>query len=492
MNPFAKLRDKTLPVEVKASAAYTVCSIFQRSLPFITLPMFTRLLTTEQYGQTTIYQSWMSILVIFLTLNLPYGSFNTAMVKFEGRRDSYVSAINGLCTVLAAAFLLIVYLPFRSAWNGLFELPTALVVFMVLEALMTNATQLWMGKQRFEFRYRKVIAVTVATSIASPVLSFALVMAFQERGYARIVGNSLVAIGCGLILYLVCLRRGKAFYSRDFWKYALSFNVPLIPYYLSQTVFNQSDRIMISHMVGTDMAAVYGIGYTMGILLTFVLNSINNAYVPWFYGKLKDGRGVENRRVSLYIAALMAVLLFGVTLVTPEAILILAGEQYAEAVWVVPPVAMSTLLLFYAQLFINVEFFYEKKALLVVATAGAAVLNVALNFLLIPVFGFVAAAYTTLASYLLFAGCNYLAYRRTVREEGIAADMYDMRALTLLFVAFAAFCFGAMALYGVPVARYAVAVALVALVFVFRKKIRAALGALRGGSAEGDAGKGAE
>ena len=80
-----------LPLAAKVSTAYAVCSILQKCLSFITLPLFTRLLTTEQYGQLTIYSSWQGILSIFLTLNLAYGSFSTAMIKFENDRDGYIS-----------------------------------------------------------------------------------------------------------------------------------------------------------------------------------------------------------------------------------------------------------------------------------------------------------------------------------------------------------------------------------------------------------------
>ena len=472
MNLFSKIKDKTLPVEVKASTAYTICSILQKSLSFITLPLFTRLLTTEEYGQSTIYNSWMSILTILLTLNLPYGSFNTAMVKYEKNRDGYISSINGLCTVFAAVFLFIVYLPFFKVWNKVFELPTFMMVFMVVEALFNNATQLWMGKQRFEFRYKKVIAVTLLTSIASPVLSFVLVISTHEKGYSRIIGNSIITIVCGLVLYLRCLHNNcRRLYDKEFWKYALSFNIPLIPYYLSQTIFNQSDRIMISHMVGTDKAAIYGIGYSLALVLSFVLNSINNAYVPWFYGKIKEGKGTENRKISLYIALLMAVLLLGVIAVAPEIIFVMAGQKYKDAMWVVPPVAMSLLLLFYAQLFINVEFFFEEKKLLVIATGGAALLNVVLNYLCIKEFGFIAAAYTTLVSYVVFAVCNYFSYKRTAKKHGIEPNMYNEKLLVVLFLVFIILGFLAMSLYDFFIARYSAIAAAVVVIVLKRKRI---------------------
>lgn len=98
-----------IPVTAKVSIAYAVCGILQKCLSFITMPLFTRLLTTEQYGQFTVYQSWYGILSIFLTLNLAYGSFSTAMVKYEKDRNGYISAVEGICVMLSLIFLSYIY-----------------------------------------------------------------------------------------------------------------------------------------------------------------------------------------------------------------------------------------------------------------------------------------------------------------------------------------------------------------------------------------------
>ena len=131
-----KLKQKwnQIPLTVKVSVAYAVCSILQKCLSFLTLPLFTRLLTTEQYGQYTIYTSWSGILIIFLTLNLSAGSFQTAMIKYEDKRAEYISSIQGICILLSCIFL-IIYLPFREIWNRIFELPTFLVLLMVSEII---------------------------------------------------------------------------------------------------------------------------------------------------------------------------------------------------------------------------------------------------------------------------------------------------------------------------------------------------------------------
>lgn len=469
---------KNMPVEVRASLAYTVCSVLQKCLSFITLPLFTRLLTTEQYGQYTIYASWSSIVTIFITLYLAYGSFNTAMVRFKEERDRYIAAAQGICTVLAAVFL-VIYLPLRDFWNKVFELPTSLMLLMVAETVTGFSLACWYGKNRFAFRYKGVVGLTLLTSLAAPILAFLLVTGSEEKGYARIIGYSAVTVAVGGVLYIWNLSRGKTFYDAKYWRYALSFNVPLVPYYLSQVIFNQSDRIMISHYCGKGAAGIYNVAYSLALVLNFVLNAINDAYVPWLYRKLKTKESGENKKISIAIAALMAVLLLGIIAMAPEIIRVLADAEYREAIWSVPPIAMSVLLLFYAQLFINIQFYYEEKMLLVYASVGAAVLNVVLNALLIPVFGYVAAAYTTLISYAVFAGANYVAMRHTLKKWDVKADLFDFRGLVILLAAFVALSFGSMALYRLAVLRYViVAAGLVGLVAA-RKRIFALLGTIR-------------
>lgn len=458
-----------VPLTVKVSTAYAVCSVLQKCLSFITLPLFTRLLTTEQYGQYTIYSSWSGILTIFLTLNLAYGSFQTAMVKFENQRDEYISAIQGISIILCCLFL-ILYYPIQSVWNQLFELPTSLVVLMVAEIFFTMATQLWMGKKRFEFKYKSVVLVTILTSIASPVVAFIFVRIMNEKGYARIWGYAIINILIGIVLFTYNSLKGKKLYDKKIWKYAVGFNVPLLAYYLSQVVFNQSDRIMISHMTGTGDAAMYGVAYNLATVLTFALNAINASYVPWLYEKIKNNKCSENKKTSLIIAILMGLMILCVIWYAPEIIVIMAGEQYTAAIYVVAPVAMSLFLLFYCQLFINVEFYYEEKKMLVYGSILAALLNIVLNFWLIPIYGFVAAGYTTLVSYFAFAISNYYNMRLIFNKRKLTDDLYDYKGLILILGIFMVSGFLGVALYGNLILRIIITLLIFGVLIIYRNR----------------------
>ena len=364
-----------------------------------------------------------------------------------------------------------IYFPFRGLWNRLFELPTYLVLIMFMEMLGNAGILFWSGKKMFEYKYKGVVWVTLLVSVVSPVLAYIMVINSDERGYARIVGYAVVKIVVGGIIYIANLVKGKSLFRKDFWVYALSFNLPLVFYYLSQVIFNQSDRIMISHYIDKSAAGMYGAAYTLAIVLNFVLTAINNSYVPWFFGKLKEKKQKDNQSISCMVATLMAILLSGVIWLAPEIISIMAGKKFLPAVGVVPPVAMSLLLLFYAQLFINVEFFYEKKGLLVIASIFSAVINIGLNAIFIPLCGYVAAGYTTLFSYLVFAIANYYAMKKVLKEKEVENNAYNIKFLILIFAVFCITSFIAGLLYDYYIIRYSVIAVVMILMIANYKKI---------------------
>ena len=80
---------------VKAALWFTICSIIQKGISLMSIPIFTRILTTEQYGTYSLYQAWYDIVKLFATLNIYAAVFNNGMVKFENDRDRFTSSMQG-------------------------------------------------------------------------------------------------------------------------------------------------------------------------------------------------------------------------------------------------------------------------------------------------------------------------------------------------------------------------------------------------------------
>lgn len=144
---------KLMSAPAKAGLWFTICGFIQKGISFVTVPIFTRLLTTAQYGTVSVYNSWLSLVSIFCTLNLFYGGFNNGMLDYEDRRDEYVSAVQGLITFITIAWVG-VYIVVRPLWNSLFEMNTTLVLVMFAEILATAALSLWSARERYEFKYK--------------------------------------------------------------------------------------------------------------------------------------------------------------------------------------------------------------------------------------------------------------------------------------------------------------------------------------------------
>ena len=77
---------KNLPVQMKASLWFLMCAFLQKGVSFITTPIFTRLLTTSEYGQYSVFNSWYSIVTVFVSLNLYFGVYAQGLVKFENEK----------------------------------------------------------------------------------------------------------------------------------------------------------------------------------------------------------------------------------------------------------------------------------------------------------------------------------------------------------------------------------------------------------------------
>lgn len=95
----------------------------------------------------------------------------------------------------------------------------------------------------------------------------------------------LVHIVIYSVVYYKIMRAGRKTVWKEAWKYALHYNIPLIPHYLSQQVLNQADRLMINRMCGSAQTAIYTVAYQIAMVLNIVTTAIESSFTPWAYQK---------------------------------------------------------------------------------------------------------------------------------------------------------------------------------------------------------------
>lgn len=213
------------------------------------------------------------------------------------------------------------------------------------------------------------------------------------------------------------MKRGKVFFSKKYWKYALAFNIPLIPHYLSQTVLNSSDRIMISRMVDEGSAGIYSLAYSISMVMMLVVTALSHTIGPWLLQKIKAGKLKDTENIAYISLAVIAAVNLLLIAFAPEAVAIFAPASYREAIYVIPSVTMSVYFVFAYNIFSNVEFYYEKTKFIMFASLISAVTNIVLNYIFIPMFGYYAAGYTTLFCYAVYAAFHYGFMRRICKKQ---------------------------------------------------------------------------
>ncbi len=462
-----------LTPQVKASLWFLCCGFLQKGISLITTPIFTRVMTEAEYGRYSVYYSWFSIIQIIVTLNLAAGVYTRGLVKNEDDQDRFSSSMLGLNTV-CIIFWTVVYLIFHNFINSVLDLSFIMVSAMLIDIWATAAFQFWSNRERVNYRYKKLVAISLISVILRPVLGVLAVCtvspSYQAEG--RVLTTVAVNFVIFSVLYIIITKKGKHFFDKKYWIYALKFNIPLVPHYLSQIVLNQTDRLMINKICGPSFTAYYSVAYTLAMVLQILNTSISGTMNPWIYKSIKANEYKKVAGVSYMILGLIAASNFIIIAAAPELLAILAPDSYQAAIWAIPPVTISVYFTFLYNLFATFEYYFEKTGYVMAASMIGAVMNVVLNFVFIPRFGFIAAGYTTLVCYLMYAVAHYLFMRRVCKIHMNGEKVYSIKIIMLLGGGLMVASFGIMLLYPFALVRYGLLVVCVIIALIKRKQLK--------------------
>ena len=421
-----KKKVASMPAAAKASLALMLTEILSKGFAVLTAPIYTRLMTQTEYGVTTLFFSWYDILVIFTGLCLCKGVFNNGMLEFKEDRDRFTFSLSVLACISsvvvgAAVLLYCVYV------DNFFNLPLDLLLYMFLLLFAEEAMMIWCVRQRFEFKYKALTAVNLSLAVLSPILGIVCILLFPgKKSYAWIMGAKTLYLIANFFFLFYNGVKAKFRVKTSYWRYALKFNLPLIPHYLSLHVLNHMDRIQIASICSEAHAAIYTVAYSGASVVKLFWQGVNASLIPWTYEMC------EKKKFDR-IGALTKILIAGYGLIclvfmalAPEIMLILAPESYSGGIYVIPSVIAGVFFSALYYIFANVVYYYKKPKYVMLGSVISAVANVVLNAIFIPKYGYLAAGYTTMVSYFLQVLIDYLALHRIMGR-----DIYDMKFIWL-------------------------------------------------------------
>lgn len=452
---------------VKASTALLFANLVLKGLSMISGPIFTRIMSTEQYGLVSNFSSWRDLLSVVVTFNLSSGVFNNGMLDFKDDRDSFQFSLT-VITILSTLVYTIIFSLFSNQISGWLDLPKSLVYLMLLYFAVVPAYQFWSGRQRYEFKYKALTVITILSAIISMILGIVAVLVAPESkdAVAKVYAAESVGICIGIFFVCYFCLKTKLKINFEYCKYALRFNIPLIPHYLSMYVLSSSDRIMITKMVSLSATAIYSVAYTVASIMNILWQSIDASLAPWIYEKLDHNDTESVKNITSKILLLFALSCVSCTLFAPEIMTILAPESYSEGIYVIPPVAAGVFFTAMYSLYMRVELFYKQSGFAALATGSAAALNIILNYIFIKLFGAVAAGYTTMVCYAFLAALHYF----NIKKKGHDCIFNNGKFLYYSIAVIIA-SVGISLLYDYTVVRYTIIFVVCIIAYIKRKEI---------------------
>ena len=403
-------------VALKAGVWYVVSSVIVRAIAVITTPIFTRLLSTAEYGTVSTFTSWYSLLLTFYTMNLTY-SIGRAKLDFENKLDEYIGAMQTLSGLVSFVISLGIIL-FINPLSSFFELSRNATLMLAIYLFFTPSISFYQNGFRYRYKYKQNIAIAWYTAVATVVLSLVFIFTHDSnRAEWRMLGIMLPTVLLSLAFWAISIKNRNLNTNKRYWKYGISLSAPLIIHTLSINILSQSDRVFISKLCGSEDTALYSLVYSYSLLISIFMNAISDGWLPWFHDNLYVGNKELINKNSRDLVIFGCYIALACISIAPEAVMILGGREYMQALPCVLPIVLGILCQYIYTHYVNIEMHLKKTKYVSGGTIFATILNLVLNAIFIPIFGYVAAAYTTFVSYFVLLIVHYFITNNILRMK---------------------------------------------------------------------------
>ena len=459
--------------KIRASVGYTIGNYLIKGLSFITIPIFSRILSQSDYGIYNTFSAYESFLCIILGVAI-HSSYKNARYKYGIKKEGHFKenfetyASNTIILIIINSIIWFLILSiFGEKISQLLAIDKSLLPLLVLYAFGDAAILCFNSRASLNYEYTKFLKVAFANVISNIVLSVLLILTcYQGHRYiGRAIGTAMPMFILGIIIAVGFFRMARPKDIRGYLSWGVRYSLPIVPHGLSQIILSQFDRIMINKLIGSLEAGVYSFGYNIYSIILVTYNSIDTVWAQWFYEKMHGNEKKTIKRISSIYMVLMLLFSSAVMLVSPELIVILGSKKYSDSIYCVLPIVAGGYFSFLYTIPCEVEYYHEKTKYIAAGTMLAALINIVTNYICILKFGYVAAAYTTLGTYMLYFLFHYFLAMKIQKE-----NLFSNSIVLLCFVGIFISLFLSLLLINMSVIRWSLSIAMVGLMIGIEEK----------------------
>jgi O-antigen/teichoic acid export membrane protein len=430
------------------TAIYGMSSIVGRFLNWWLVPYHSRIFLPEEYGVVTNLYSYVGFLLVILTFGMETGFFRFANKTSDHSKIYSTSAISLFGS--SVLFVLITYL-FSGFFSGFLNYPNSqdyikwLAVIVALDAgtAIPFANLRHEGKAK-RFAMLKLVNIFVNIffnvfflSICPYILksnpdSFIHLIYHPEFGVGYVFIANLLASVVTLVMLIPEIRKIKLQFDWKIFMEIFWYSFPILLVGIAGMINQNLDKILIPDLIPAsqkpmEQLGIYGANYKLAVVMNMFIQAFRYSFEPFFFSHQKnsDSRLIYAQIMKYFIIFGLMIFL-GITLFI-DVFKIIIGPEYHSGLKVIPSVLMGNLFL---GIYFNLSLWYKlsDKTWMGAWIAGVgALLTIVLCVLLIPVMGYMGAAYATLICFVLMTVISYVVGQRYYRVE------YDLKRIFFYF-----------------------------------------------------------
>ena len=327
---------------VRNISIYFIGSFILQAIGFISMPIFTRVLSTSDYGSFIVFKSAVSAISIIITLRVS-ASIPIARVHYsDDKFSSYMRDLVILAICIAMLFSILVLI-FSDFISNILKFDSFLLFHVMLQSLGMDLSIIYTLYTIQVSKPKANVIFSLLLSVSIIILSLVFINIVNEpRYHGRIYGASLAYVF--VILFVVWKffsfpKLSPEMYKN--WKFALFVGSPMVLHLFSNIIISQSDRIMIKYYLGSSQTAIYGVSYTIATLGLLVSEVLNKVWIPWYFKNTKQNNTSKINELLKYYLNIMALVFSLLIYVSPEILMVLAPPEYSSGVTIIPVIIMG-------------------------------------------------------------------------------------------------------------------------------------------------------
>ena len=423
---------------IKSSSIYGVVQILQKCIGLILIPIYTTLLSPNEKGITDVITTIVAFLSIFYSL-----SINSAVVRFYvdykddkkklkdfwGTCITFVIVNSLILTTLIIIFKNYIIIPIAG---GIDFYPYILLgmISITLNPIYTVFQSTLQAKEES----RRYALNNISYFLVNLVLNLVFIIYLRLGALGSLLALAITDIIFFMYTVISFLPTITLKIDKNYLKSALKYSLPLLPHNLSGWAVSMIDRLFLNGMVSRAATSIYSTAAQFGNIINVLTSAINQAYVPWFFERMKEKDKNEDEIVKMaeILTIVYCFLALGMSLLGPEIFKIVVNERYYEGWKVIPFISFAFVFNGIYYFFVN-PLFYNKKGVkyIAIGTFTGAFLNSILNIIMIPIFGGIGAG---IASLLAMITSCILVYIISKRIEPIKFNIIKMFSFAIVFL----------------------------------------------------------